>query len=97
MAPITRRAALPKFFIDSDNNSEESSSDEEVEDEENGVVESEEDDGEEVEEQEKEQNVEGINKKEKKPITISLKKVCKVSFFMIIFSKVCEFSSWVLF
>ncbi|XP_057536342.1 protein DAMAGED DNA-BINDING 2 [Amaranthus tricolor] len=78
MAPITRRAALPKFFIDSDNNSEESSSDEEVEDEENGVVESEEDDGEEVEEQEKEQNVEGINKKEKKPITISLKKVCKV-------------------
>uniref|UniRef100_A0A803KRJ5 Protein DAMAGED DNA-BINDING 2 n=1 Tax=Chenopodium quinoa TaxID=63459 RepID=A0A803KRJ5_CHEQI len=71
MLPRTRRAASPKIVIERDENSEESSSDEEVEDEQNGVV----DDS---EEDEVDEPIVEIKSREKKPITISLKKVCKV-------------------
>ncbi|KAF7833767.1 protein DAMAGED DNA-BINDING 2 [Senna tora] len=79
MAPITRRMTFPKVVIERDADSEESSSDEEEEEveeeeeeeEENGVAKSE-DDAEKIEV--------GLNAKGKgkAPITISLKKVCKV-------------------
>uniref|UniRef100_A0A803LXC4 Protein DAMAGED DNA-BINDING 2 n=1 Tax=Chenopodium quinoa TaxID=63459 RepID=A0A803LXC4_CHEQI len=71
MPPRTRRAASPKIVIERDENSEESSSDEEVEDEQNGVVY-------ESEEDEVDEPIEDIKSREKKPITISLKKFCKV-------------------
>ncbi|KMT19205.1 hypothetical protein BVRB_1g015970 [Beta vulgaris subsp. vulgaris] len=73
MPPRTRRAASPKFVIERDEDSEESSSDEELE---NGVDNSESD---ELEEQEQiQQSIEENKRREKIPITISLKKVCKV-------------------
>lgn len=78
MAPITRRSTFPKVIIERDADSEESSSDDEGEDsetleeeQENRVAES--------------GNAEKIEvgldtkRKGKAPITISLKKVCKVS------------------
>lgn len=71
MSPRTRRGASPKFVIERDEDSEESSSDE---DEENGVGDCEDD------EVEEEEEIEETKRREKKPITISLKKVCKVSF-----------------
>lgn len=75
MSPRTRRGASPKFVIERDEDSEESSSDE---DEENGVGGCEDN---EVEEEEiEEEEIEETKRREKKPITISLKKVCKVSF-----------------
>lgn len=79
MPPQTRRTSFPAVVIERDTDSEESSSDEdEVED---VVVESEEE--EEVEEVKNGESVEeeppALKKREKVPITISLKKVCKVS------------------
>lgn len=67
----------PRFVIERENDSEESSSDEE---EENVVNNSENDDVEEVDDEEIEENVEKeeTKRRDKKPITISLKKVCKV-------------------
>ncbi|KAL2898713.1 Protein DAMAGED DNA-BINDING 2 [Bienertia sinuspersici] len=76
MPKRTRRAASPKFVIERDEDSEESSSDEEVEDEENGLSDSENDEEDEVEENEK--KMEDTKITGKKPISISLKKVCKV-------------------
>lgn len=76
MAPQTRRMAFPNVVIERDEDSEESSSSEEEE------MEEEVEEEEEIEEAEKiEEKIEGAlvaKKKEKTPITISLKKVCKV-------------------
>ncbi|KAG4167899.1 hypothetical protein ERO13_A13G224600v2 [Gossypium hirsutum] len=67
MAPQVRRTAFPKVLIERDTDSEQSSSDD--------------DDEEEEQENENEEKTEEFNdtkKKGKSPITISLKKVCKV-------------------
>ncbi|CAJ1970632.1 unnamed protein product [Sphenostylis stenocarpa] len=77
MAPLTRRTAFPKVLIERDSDSEQSSSEEEEGEEE--VLE-EEDDGV-TTANEKTENLEedsDIKRKGKAPITISLKKVCKV-------------------
>ncbi|KAA8549401.1 hypothetical protein F0562_001126 [Nyssa sinensis] len=80
MPPQTRRTAFPKVVIERDTESEESSSDEE--EEENDVEgKEEEEDEEEVDEHENGGTIEEVSapkKKERTPITISLKKVCKV-------------------
>lgn len=73
MAPQTRRTTFPKVLIERDTDSEQSSSEEEEE---------EEDPPSEEEENENEEKIEDSNdlkKKGKATITISLKKVCKVS------------------
>ncbi|CAN4115786.1 unnamed protein product [Withania somnifera] len=68
MAPQTRRNSFPEVVIDRDTESEESSSDDEEEEEEVNVVLPE----------EKIEEASESKKKGKTPITISLKKVCKV-------------------
>jgi len=78
MAPRTRRAASPKFVIERDEDSGESSSGEE--EEVGNVFEDSENDD--VEEEEVEETVKENKSREKRPITISLKKVCKVSFLL---------------
>ena len=87
MAPRTRRMAFPKVLIERDTDSEQSSSsddEDELEEEDEGPPsesEPEEEDstkngyGERIEEDL------SLKKKGKAPITISLKKVCKVSYF----------------
>ncbi|XP_004490593.1 protein DAMAGED DNA-BINDING 2 [Cicer arietinum] len=76
MSPVTRRSSFPKVLIERDSDSEQSSSEEELEEEEilhheqNGFTEN-----------EKTQKLElgfDVNRKGKTPITIALKKVCKV-------------------
>ncbi|KAK2376409.1 DNA damage-binding protein 2 [Trifolium repens] len=76
MAPITRRTSFPKVVIERDSDSEQSSSDEEeqeqeiLEDEENGVTEN-----------AKIEKLEvgfDANREGKTPITLTLRKVCKV-------------------
>jgi DNA damage-binding protein 2 len=80
MAPITRRTSFPKVVIERDSDSEQSSSDEEeqeqeiLEDEENGVTEN-----------AKIEKLEvgfDANRKGKTPITLTLRKVCKVTPFL---------------
>jgi DNA damage-binding protein 2 len=80
MAPITRRTSFPKVVIERDSDSEQSSSDEEeqeqeiLEDEENGVTQN-----------AKIEKLEvgfDANRKGKTPITLTLRKVCKVSPFL---------------
>lgn len=87
MALNTRRASFPRILIERETDSEESSSEEEEEEEEEGEeVRNEEPEGQpeeggEVEVAEnggKVEEVFGTKKKEKKPITITLKKICKV-------------------
>jgi DNA damage-binding protein 2 len=78
MAPQTRRLTFPKVFIERETDSEPSSSDEEEEEEE--VEEEEEEkvvENKNVDEERMEESLEA-KKKGKAPITISLKKVCKV-------------------
>ena len=78
MAPQTRRMTFPNVVIERDTDSEPSSSDEEEEDHEE--EEEEEDEGKVLDnknEERMEQSLEA-KKKGKTPITISLKKVCKV-------------------
>lgn len=72
MPPRTRRAASPKFVIERDEDSEESSSDEDEVEEENDLDINEDD------ELQQEEDIDEAKRIEKKPITISLKKVCKV-------------------
>jgi len=77
MAPVTRRTSFPKVLIERDSDSEQSSSsdeeealEEEEQEEENGVVEN-----------EKIEKLEvgfDANRKGKTPITLTLRKVCKV-------------------
>lgn len=83
MAPQTRRMPFPKVVIERETDSEESS-DEELDDEE------EDDDDDVVEDKEEEKYEEEeklevaslvLKKKGKTPITLTLKKVCKVSLF----------------
>jgi len=85
MAPVTRRTAFPKVLIERDSESEQSSSEEEEEEElEVNILEEEEDDHGVPTASEKTENLElgsDANRKGKAPITISLKKVCKVNFF----------------
>ena len=72
MAPQTRRTAFPKVLIERDTDSEQSSSEEEEEEQEEDPP----------SEEENEKKIEDSNdgkKKGKATITISLKKVCKVS------------------
>jgi DNA damage-binding protein 2 len=80
MAPITRRTSFPKVVIERDSDSEQSSSDEEeqeqeiLEDEENGVTEN-----------AKIEKLEvgfDANREGKTPITLTLRKVCKVTPFL---------------
>lgn len=89
MALNTRRASFPRILIERETDSEESSSEEEEEEEEEGEevrneeAEGQPEEGGEVEVAEnggKVEEVFGTKKKEKKPITITLKKICKVSF-----------------
>ncbi|KAG4954969.1 hypothetical protein JHK87_040563 [Glycine soja] len=78
MAPVTRRTSFPKVLIERDSDSEQSSSEEEE------ILEEEEEEEEEVgvstanEKAEKLDLGSDANRKGKAPITISLKKVCKV-------------------
>jgi len=89
MAPVTRRTAFPKVLIERDSESEQSSSEEEGEEEEERILEEEEEEDDDDDDgvtttSEKTENLEvgsDANKKGKAPITISLKKVCKVIFF----------------
>ena len=74
MAPQTRRMEFPKVIIERDNESEQSSSDEEEEEE---IVEEEESKN--SENEGKNEVVLNAKRKGKAPMTISLKKVCKVS------------------
>ena len=76
MAPQTRRMSFPKVIIERDTESEQSSSDEEEEEE---IVEEEESKN--SENEEKNEVVLDAKRKGKAPMTISLKKVCKVSVF----------------
>lgn len=85
MAPVTRRTSFPKVLIERDSESEQSSSEEEEEEEileeEEKILEEEEDDDGVTTASEKTENLEvgsDANRKGKAPITISLKKVCKV-------------------
>lgn len=92
MAPQTRRtSSFPKVVIERDTDSEESSSSEEIDDGDDDAVDQEEESDEEEEEEEKEvvksDKSKGNEEKAKEeivskkaPITISLKKVCKVSY-----------------
>ena len=77
MAPQTRRMTFPNVVIERDTDSESSSSDEEEEDHEE--VE-EEEEGKVLDNKNEERMEESLEakKKGKTPITISLKKVCKV-------------------
>ncbi|TKY56462.1 DAMAGED DNA-BINDING 2 [Spatholobus suberectus] len=77
MAPLSRRTAFPKVLIERDSDSEQSSSEEEEEEE---TPEEEEEDGVTAanEKTEKLEVGSDANRKGKVPITISLKKVCKV-------------------
>ena len=74
MAPQTRRMTFPNVVIERDTDSEPSSSDEEEEDHE------EEEEGKVLDKKNEERMEESLEakKKGKTPITISLKKVCKV-------------------
>ena len=74
MAPQTRRMEFPKVIIERDSDSEQSSSDEEQEEE---IVEGEESKN--SENEAKNEVVLNAKRKGKAPMTISLKKVCKVS------------------
>ncbi|PWA42618.1 Damaged DNA binding 2 [Artemisia annua] len=76
MTARTRRTLFPKVVIERDTDTDESSDDEEELEAENDVVES--GDEEEEEEVENEGSDEKSDVKGKAPITISLKKVCKV-------------------
>lgn len=90
MAPVTRRVSFPKVLIERDSDSEQSSSEEEeeeetLEEEEEETLE--EEDG--VTENGKIEKLEvglDTNRKGKALITISLKKVCKVTPFFFPFS-----------
>lgn len=89
MAPVTRRVPFPKVVIERDTDSEQSSSEEEEE-----ALEDDEEEALELEhEQEEENGVAEIgkneklevgldaNRKGKAPITLPLRKVCKVTHF----------------
>ncbi|KAL8525754.1 hypothetical protein ACS0TY_015116 [Phlomoides rotata] len=82
MAPQTRGTSFPKILIERDSDGEESSSDEEGEEQEQDDEEEEvqNDAGEESQEEQVEEKNEASTstKSGRKPITISLKKVCKV-------------------
>lgn len=80
MAPQTRRMAFPRVVIERDTDTEQSSSEDEEEDQEEGPL----SESEEVTENGREEKIEedlDAKRKGKAPITISLKKVCKVSPF----------------
>ena len=79
MAPTTRSFSFPRVIIEKDTDSEQSSSEEE--DDEEPLHDEDEDEGENGKDSENDgQRIEEeSNKKGKAPITISLKKVCKVS------------------
>ena len=79
MPPQTRRTSFPKVVIERDTDSEESSSDEDEIDEGDDVVGEEEVTEPKADEEEGEEEQEKSVTKKKTPITISLKKVCKVS------------------
>lgn len=88
MAPLTRRTAFPKVLIGRDSDSEQSSSEEEEQEQEQTLEEedAEEEDGV-ITTNEKTHKLElrsDANGKGKAPITISLKKVCKVTFFFLL-------------
>ena len=80
MAPQTRRMTFPNVVIERDTDSEPSSSDEEEEDHEEVEEEEEEEEGKVLDNKNEERMEESLEakKKGKTPITISLKKVCKV-------------------
>lgn len=82
MAPQTRRGSFPRVIIERDTDSEESSSEEEEEEDAgaNGEEEEAESEGENAE---KAEEAMVDKKKGKAPISISLKKVCKVSLFCV--------------
>ncbi|XP_051131943.1 protein DAMAGED DNA-BINDING 2 [Andrographis paniculata] len=73
MAPQTRGSSFPKVLIERDNDTESSTEDEDSEE-----VESDAGDGEESPVEDKEDEPSPSSKTGRKPITISLKKVCKV-------------------
>lgn len=89
MAPQARRVKFPEVVIERDSDTEESSSEEEVEDEEDEEDEQVEDEDAKIEE--KTQVGFSENNKGKAPITISLKKVCKVCTFFLSLHHVCVF------
>lgn len=78
MAPTTRSFSFPRVIIENDTDSEQSSSEEE--DEEEPLLDEDEEENGKDSENDGQRIEEDSKKKEKAPITISLKKVCKVSF-----------------
>ncbi|KAJ4725594.1 damaged DNA binding 2 [Melia azedarach] len=78
MAPQRRRTAFPKVVIERDTDSEQSSSEDEEVDQEEGPVSESESQEEEVRAENGNEEKFDARKKGKSPITISLKKVCKV-------------------
>lgn len=91
MAPQTRGTSFPKILIERESDGEESSSDEELEqDDEEEEEELQNDAGEESQEEQVEEKDEASTstKTGRKPITLSLKKVCKVSISTPFFSNV---------
>ena len=80
MAPQTRRMTFPNVVIERDTDSEPSSSDEEEEEDHEEEEEEEEEEGKVLDNKNEERMEESLEakKKGKTPITISLKKVCKV-------------------
>lgn len=79
MAPQRRRTAFPKVVIERDTDSEQSSSEDEEVDQEEGPVSESDSQEEEVRAENGNEEKFDARKKGKSPITISLKKVCKVS------------------
>ncbi|PNX79514.1 damaged DNA-binding protein [Trifolium pratense] len=81
MAPVTRRTSFPKVVIERDSDSEQSSSDEEQEEDETLEEEQEQEEENGVIENAKIEKLEvgfDANRKGKTPITLTLRKVCKV-------------------
>lgn len=89
MPPQTRRMTFPNVVIERDEDSEESSSSSSEEEQEMNEIEEEEEEEEIVGPSKKEEEIDEKmvenKKKGKAPITISLKKVCKVSIFPLYF------------
>lgn len=89
MAPQTRGMSFPNVVIERDSDTEESSEDEEQDEEEESVDDEVQNDAEGASDEERvgdedEASTSTSTKSRREPITISLKKVCKVHFFLLV-------------
>lgn len=81
MAPQTRGLSFPKIVIERDSDSEESSEDEEEQEEIDEEVQNDAEEASDEEQAEEKVEASPSTKRRREPITISLKKVCKVNIF----------------